>query len=182
VQDRFGVSWQVITGRRSPNGATIAPCLMFSGQQHGKAEAAMHLYTRAFPASGIETLERYTAAEGPEGTVKHARFSLAGQAMVAMDSHISHGFTFNEGLSLQVMCKDQRDVDHYWQALSEGGQPGPCGWLKDRFGVSWQVVPQAIERWMSSTDASARDRAFNAMLKMGKLDIAALEAAFEGRA
>lgn len=180
LQDRFGVSWQVITGRREQPCAVIAPCLMFAGTQHGRAEEAMKLYAGIFPDGRVESVERYSAGEGTEGTIKHGRFVLAGQDMVAMDSYIDHGFTFNEALSLQVMCKDQDEVDHYWAALSEGGEQGPCGWLKDRFGVSWQVVPVGIVEWMTSKDVAARDRAFQAMMSMKKLDIAALQAAFSG--
>jgi predicted 3-demethylubiquinone-9 3-methyltransferase (glyoxalase superfamily) len=180
VRDRFGVSWQVIAGRRAPGGATIAPCMMFAGSQHGRAEEAMRSYTGCFPHGRIESVERYAADEGPAGTVKHGRFVLAGQEMIAMDSHVDHGFTFNEALSLQVMCRDQGEVDHYWRTLAEGGEEGPCGWLKDRFGVSWQVVPDEMPTWMTSGDAAARDRAFQAMLGMRKLDVAALRAAFAG--
>jgi predicted 3-demethylubiquinone-9 3-methyltransferase (glyoxalase superfamily) len=181
VKDRFGVSWQVIAGRRPPGGATIVPCLMFAGPQHGRAETAMRRYAGIFPNSRVDILERYRADEGPEGTVKHGRFALDGQEMIAMDSHVEHGITFNEALSLQVMCEDQDELDRYWAALGDGGQHGPCGWLKDCFGLSWQVVPTAIARWMSSDDTAACDRAFEAMLKMKKLDIAALQRAFEGR-
>jgi predicted 3-demethylubiquinone-9 3-methyltransferase (glyoxalase superfamily) len=180
VKDRFGVSWQVIMMPGARERATIAPCLMFTDAQQGRAEAAMQAYTGIFPDGRIEHMERYTADEGPEGTVKHARFIVDGQEMVAMDSPIAHGMTFNEAISLQVMCKDQDEVDRYWAALSEGGQKGPCGWLKDRFGVSWQVVPSGISGWMSSTDVAARDRAFQAMMGMSKPDIAALQAAFDG--
>lgn len=180
VKDRFGVSWQVIARRRGQSEATIVPCLMFVGAQHGRAEAAMRTYVTIFRDAHIERVERYAAGEGEEGTVKHGRFVLAGQEMVAMDSHINHGFTFNEALSLQVMCKDQDEVDHFWEALAEGGSKGPCGWLKDRFGLSWQVVPTDISGWMASKDTAARDRAFKAMLQMKKLDIAALKRAFDG--
>ena len=158
----------------------IAPCLMFADAQHGKAEQAIQTYTRIFDGR-IEQIERYATGEGPVGTVKHGRFVLAGQPMVAMDSHIEHGFGFNEGLSLQVMCQDQRELDRFWRELSEGGEEGPCGWLKDRYGVSWQVVPEQIISWITSSDAVARDRAFAAVMKMKKLDIAAIEAAYQGR-
>ena len=181
AKDRFGVSWQVMAGRRPESGATIAPCLMFAGAQHGRAGEAIDSYTNIFPGSRVEQVERYAAGEGPEGTIKHGRFQLRGQAFVAMDSHVDHGFTFDEGVSLQVMCDDQDEIDRYWEALSEGGEPGPCGWLRDRFGVSWQVVPREIGRWMSSDDAAARDRAFAAVMQMGKPDVAALRAAFDGR-
>jgi predicted 3-demethylubiquinone-9 3-methyltransferase (glyoxalase superfamily) len=181
VKDRFGVSWQVIAGRRAEGGRTIAPCLMFAGPQHGRAAEAMRLFAGIFPGGRIDSMERYAAGEGPPGTVKHGRFGLAGHEMVAMDSHVDHGVTFNEALSLQVMCEDQDEIDRYWTALSDGGEPGPCGWLKDRFGLSWQVVPTAIAEWMTSTDTAARDRAFEVMLQMKKLDIAALRRAYEGR-
>jgi len=181
VKDRFGVSWQVIAGRRPPGAASIVPCLMFSGPQHGRAEEALRAYAAVFPGGRVEQVERYAAGEGPPGTVKHGRVLLGGQELVAMDSHVAHGTTFNEALSFQVRCEDQGEVDRYWAALGEGGAHGPCGWLKDRFGLSWQVVPAAMDRWMASGDGAARDRAFQAMLKMTKLDIAALQRAYEGR-
>jgi predicted 3-demethylubiquinone-9 3-methyltransferase (glyoxalase superfamily) len=180
VKDRFGVSWQVMAGRRPNGGASITPCLMFAGAQHGRAEEAMSHYAGIFPGGHIESVERYGAGEGPQGTVKHGRFTVAGQTMVAMDSHVDHDVTFNEGVSLQVMCEDQAEVDRYWDALANGGEHGQCGWLKDRFGLSWQVVPTSIAEWMTSTDTAARDRAFEVMLQMNKLDIAALKRAYGG--
>lgn len=181
VQDRFGVSWQVLTGRPAVGGATIVPSLMFVGAQAGRAEEAMRAYVAAFPGSGLDDVARYEEGEGPVGAIKHGRFRLAGQDMIAADSHYPHGFAFNEAVSLQVMCADQREVDHYWSALAEGGgEAGPCGWLKDRFGVSWQVVPRHFEQWLASDDAARRDRVFETLLRMGKPDIATLQAAFEG--
>jgi predicted 3-demethylubiquinone-9 3-methyltransferase (glyoxalase superfamily) len=178
--DRFGVSWQVIAGQRAEGNSRIAPCLMFAGQQHGKAESALRAYAGIFRDARVEAIERYSGAEGPEGSVKHGRITVGGQTLIAMDSHIEHGFTFNEAISLQVMCDDQAEIDRYWSALSEGGEQGPCGWLKDRFGVSWQVVPSSIAEWLTSQDTAARDRAFQAVMKMGKLDIATIQAAFAG--
>jgi predicted 3-demethylubiquinone-9 3-methyltransferase (glyoxalase superfamily) len=180
VMDRFGVSWQVMTRPGAKGDQSIVPCLMFTGAQKGRAYEAMELYASIFPNSRLDDVARYEEDEGPTDSVKHGRFTLAGQRFVAMDSHIEHAFALNEAISLQVMCKDQREVDRYWDALSEGGEKGPCGWLKDRFGLSWQVVPEAMFDWLSSEDVAARDRAFRAMLDMSKLDIAALQAAFEG--
>jgi predicted 3-demethylubiquinone-9 3-methyltransferase (glyoxalase superfamily) len=180
VMDRFGVSWQVMLSA-NPDVATIVPCLMFTGSNLRRAEEAMRFYTEVFPSSRIDAIERYAAGEageGGEGTVKHGRFLLDGQWMVAMDAHGPHGFVFNEALSLQVMCKDQAELDRYWQALSEGGTTSMCGWLKDRFGLSWQVVPESIASWMATKDVAARDRAFAAMMTMKKIDIATLERAF----
>lgn len=180
VQDRFGVSWQVITGR-AESAAMIVPCLMFAGAQHKRAEEAIRMYTSIFAGGRVLRMERYAQGEGPEGTIKHGRFVVAGQEMVAMDSHLDHSSTFSEALSLQVMCADQAEVDRYWAALSEGGEQGPCGWLKDRFGVSWQVAPAQVTEWMTSKDTAARDRAFQAIMGMKKLDLAAIRRAFEGR-
>ncbi len=179
VQDRFGVSWQVILRQAGQLGATIVPCLMFAGAVRGKAEQAMQTYARIFPKGHIESLARYAPGEGPVDWIKHGRFVIAGQEMIAMDSHVVHQDTFNESISLQVMCQDQKEVDRYWAELSEGGKQGPCGWLKDPFGVSWQIVPIGIVDWMTSKDTAAKDRAFQAMLKMTKLEIAELEKAFK---
>jgi predicted 3-demethylubiquinone-9 3-methyltransferase (glyoxalase superfamily) len=177
VQDRYGVSWQVMTGRRAPGSAAIVPCLMFADAQHGRAEEALKAYTAVFPDSRIADIQRYGADRGPQGKVVHGRFVLAGQDFVAMDSHEARGATFNEGLSFQVMCRDQAEIDRTWARLSQGGAPGVCGWLKDAFGLSWQIVPARIADWMASGDAEANDRAFRAMLGMKKLDVAALESA-----
>lgn len=179
VQDRYGVSWQLIAGRRDIGPATIVPCLMFAGAQHGRAAEAIDLYTRIFPGSEVLGLEHYAAGEGPEGTVKHGRFTLSGQEFVAMDAHVTHGLQFDEGVSLQVPCADQAEIDRLWAGLSDGGAPGPCGWLQDRFGLSWQVTPQALATWMSSTDKSASARVYAAVMGMGKLDLAALQHAFD---
>lgn len=180
VADRFGVSWQVIAGQRQSGGQTFVPCLMFAGAQHGRAEEAMRTYARIFPRGKVEVIARYEPGEGPEDTVKHGRVLLGEQELIAMDSHVSHDTTFNEALSLQVMCDDQSEVDRYWDALGEDGEHGPCGWLKDRFGVSWQVVPKGMTEWICSKDSAARDRAFAAVMNMKKLDVAAIERAFRG--
>lgn len=180
VQDRFGVSWQVIQGRREGVAQKIVPSLMFSGARHGRAEEAMHFYLGVFESSRMRDVSRYATEEGPEGAVKHGRFVLAGQDFVAMDAHGDHPFGFDEGISLQVLCEDQAEIDRYWAALTEGGEEGPCGWLKDRFGLSWQVASAGLAELVASGDAAAYGRAFRAMLGMRKLDIAALRAAHAG--
>lgn len=179
VQDRFGVSWQVMLARDGQAPA-IVPALMFSGATFGKARAALHQYAEVFPAGRILMDQPLPEGSVPAGGMMYGRALLDGQDLVAMDSPQEHAFGFDEGLSLQVYCHDQAEVDHFWEQLGAGGEHGPCGWLKDRFGISWQVVPEAIGHWMSSTDSAARDRAFAAMMAMGKLDIVALEAAFRG--
>ena len=178
--DRFGVSWQVMFDPETPAPA-IAPGLMFHGAQFGNASTAMETFCGIFPNSRITRTQRDDANEDGAATVKEGRFVLAGQNMVAMDSPGEHAFTFNEAVSLQVLCDGQAALDHYWQALSDGGAPGQCGWLQDRFGISWQVVPKRWADWLGSgADAAARDRVFKAMLPMTKLDLATLERAFAG--
>jgi predicted 3-demethylubiquinone-9 3-methyltransferase (glyoxalase superfamily) len=180
VSDRFGFSWQVMVPRSPVERVAIAPCLMFSDDRHGRAEEAMRAYAEIFPESQVQSIVRYEAGEGPTDTVKHGRVTLAGKTFVAMDSHAPHGFAFNEAISFQVMCHDQTEVDRYYTALSHGGAESRCGWLKDRFGLSWQIVPVDMPRWMTGGDRAARDRAFQAMMTMKKLDIAAMEKAFRG--
>lgn len=181
VRDRFGVTWQVLLVEEKPR-ATLLPCLMFVGKKLGKAAEAMALYTEVFEGGRVLASEHYAEGEGPTHLLKHGRCELAGQELVAFDAHGEHPFDFDEALSLQIMCEDQRQIDHYWQALTEGGgEEGPCGWLKDPFGVSWQVVPRAMNEWMTSSDTKARDRAFAALMKMKKLDVTALKTAFEGK-
>lgn len=181
VQDRFGVPWQL---NAAPRPQKIAPCLMFVGTQCGRAEEAMQRYTEIFADSGIETVARWEAGEQPnaEGTVKHAVFSLAGQELRAMDSALDHDFGFNESISLQVHCDTQGEIDHYWERLADGGDPAArrCGWLKDRFGVSWQIVPTALPEMLRDPDPLRVARVTRAFLQMQKFDLGALQHAFEG--
>jgi len=180
VQDRFGVSWQIIAERPAFTGARIVPCLMFTGAQEGRAESAIAYFSQVFSKAQTLSLERYGAGEGPVTSVKHARFTLDGDEFVAMDAPGPQAFTFNEALSLSVRCEDQARVDELWGHLCDGGAPGRCGWLKDRFGLSWQIVPEALVRMQTQGDGAARGRMFASMLTMSKLDVAVLERAFVG--
>lgn len=181
VQDRFGVAWQLIA---APRPRKIAPCLMFVGDQCGRAGEAMQRYTEIFSNSGIESIARWEAGEQPnaEGTVKHAVFWLAGQEFRAMDSALAHDFTFNEAVSLQVSCDSQEEIDHYWDRLADGADPAAqrCGWLKDRFGVSWQIVPTALPEMLRDPDPLRVARVTQAFLQMRKFDIGVLRRAFDG--
>ena len=154
---------------------TQIPCLWFDGQ----AEQAAAHYTAIFPNSEILGVSRYGPdMPGPEGQVLTVDFSLDGQRYVGLNG--GPQFTFNEAISFQIMCADQDEVDHYWNRLSDGGEEGPCGWLKDRFGVSWQVVPTRMQELIDDPDAGRAHRAMQAMLRMGKLEIAELERAADG--
>lgn len=177
--DKYGVTWQLFLGGRQQK---IAPCLMFTQSVAGKAEEAMKLYMSLFPNSKVELLERYQPGEhDKEGTVKHARFTLDGQEFIAMDSSIPHAFTFNEAVSLVVGCDTQAEIDRLWNALSARKESEQCGWLKDKYGVSWQITPANIGKLMSDKDPKKSERAMQAMLKMKKLDIRKLQEAAEGK-
>jgi predicted 3-demethylubiquinone-9 3-methyltransferase (glyoxalase superfamily) len=160
---------------------TLAPCLWFDDQ----AEAAVELYTSVFPNSRVVRVTRY-GREGfdlhgrPEGSVMTIDFELDGHALTALNG--GPHFTLNEAISLQVYCDTQAEVDHYWTRLGEGGDPKAqqCGWLKDRFGVSWQVIPRASLDLFGDPESAASQRAMRALLRMEKLDLAALQRAYDG--
>jgi predicted 3-demethylubiquinone-9 3-methyltransferase (glyoxalase superfamily) len=159
----------------------ITPCLWFDSQ----AEEAARFYTGIFQNSRIVAMTRYGDA-GREvhgraaGTVMTVEFELNGQPFTALNG--GPHFTFNEAVSFQVMCRTQEEVDHYWKRLGEGGDPRAqqCGWLKDKYGLSWQVVPTGMVEILNDPDREKADRAMEAMLKMKKLDIAELQRAFDG--
>ena len=157
----------------------ITPCLWFDRQ----AEEAARLYTGLFPDSRIDSVDQAPAdtPSGPKGTVLTVAFTLGGRSFVALNG--GPEFKFNEAISLQIDCADQAEVDRYWDALLEGGgEESVCGWLKDRFGVSWQVIPRRLLEMTASPDREAAGRALEAMLKMVKIDIATLEEAYAGKA
>ena len=173
--DAFGVSWQ-LSLERTPQ--KISPYLMFVGEQSGRAGEAIQFYTSLFPHSGANLVERYGKDQGePEGHVMHARFSLAGQQFIAMDSSMGHAFAFTPAISFFVNCETQDEIDHFWDALCQGGHPEQCGWLSDRFGISWQIVPTILAELTGGPDAQRAARVTQAMLKMIKLDIEALQSA-----
>jgi predicted 3-demethylubiquinone-9 3-methyltransferase (glyoxalase superfamily) len=154
---------------------TTVPCLWFDGQ----AEQAAEHYIGIFPNSKILGVTRYGPdAPQPEGSVLTVEFSLDGQRYIGLNG--GPQFTFSEAISFQILCTDQDEVDHYWRRLAEGGEQGPCGWLKDRFGVSWQVVPTVLLDLVKDPDPGRAQRATEAMLGMGKIDIDALRRAAEG--
>ena len=145
-----------------------------------RAEDAVNLYVSLFPNSRITATTRYgDAGPGPKGSVMTVAFELDGREYVALNG--GPHFTFTDGVSLLVTCETQEELDRYWAKLSEGGQEVQCGWLKDRFGLSWQVVPSALGQYLSDPDRERSGRVFAALMKMKKLDIAGLKRAYEGR-
>jgi predicted 3-demethylubiquinone-9 3-methyltransferase (glyoxalase superfamily) len=152
----------------------ITPWLWFDTE----AEEAAKFYTSVFPNSKIGEISRYgSAGPRPEGMVLTVAFELEGQDFVALNG--GPDFKFNEAVSFLVDCEGQDEVDRYWETLSEGGEKGPCGWLKDRFGLSWQIVPRRLEELLSDPDRERSQRVMAAMLKMGKIEIDELERAAE---
>jgi predicted 3-demethylubiquinone-9 3-methyltransferase (glyoxalase superfamily) len=184
VQDRFGLSWQLILtdpeGEARPD---IVPSLMFVGELCGKAEEAMKFYVSQFEDSKLGVLHRYGPGQEPdkEGTVTFADFKLRDLWFAIMDSARQHDFTFNEAVSFIVHCKDQAEIDRYWKRLSAVPESEQCGWLKDKYGVSWQIVPTAMNDMLATKDQAALDRVTQAFLKMKKFDLAELQRAFEGK-
>ena len=157
----------------------IAPCLWFNGQ----AEEAAKLYTSLLPDSRIDKVTRSPADNPSEaaGEVLTVDFTVAGQRFIGLNG--GPDFTFSEAISFSIDCADQAEVDRYWDALiADGGEPSQCGWLKDRFGLSWQVVPRQMNEMLQSSDREAAGRAMEAMLKMTKLDIKQLQIAYDGTA
>jgi predicted 3-demethylubiquinone-9 3-methyltransferase (glyoxalase superfamily) len=151
---------------------TITPCLWFDTE----GEDAARFYTSVFPNAKITKIARYgSAGPRPEGTVMTVDFELDGQEFMALNG--GPDFTFNEAISFQVLCESQHDVDAYWSKLSDGGEEGPCGWLKDRFGVSWQIVPTVLPKLLDDPDAAKSQRVMRAMMRMKKIQIDELEQA-----
>ncbi len=143
-------------------------------------DAALALYTRLIPGSSIEWTSTLPAdsPSGPAGSVKMAGFTLGGQSYQAIECPQIAPFTYS--FSIMVECEDQAEIDRLWQALGEGGQFQPCGWLRDRWGLNWQIAPKAMKDWIDDSDRARARRVAEAMLKMGKIDIAALQAAAAG--
>jgi len=181
IQDQYGLTWQLIlsdpTGEPRP---FIVPSLMFTGAVAGRAEEAIDFYTSVFPDAKRGNVARYPAGMEPdrEGTLMFADFMLENQWFAAMDSAHEHNFGFNEAISLLVRCETQSEIDDYWGKLSAVPEAEQCGWLKDRFGVSWQVVPAEMDRMMSEGSPEQIASVTQAFLPMKKFDLAELQRAY----
>ncbi len=184
VQDKYGLSWQLILtkpeGEKRP---AIIPSLLFVKNMCGKAEEASDFYLSVFKDTKRGTVARYPAGMEPdkEGTLMFTDFKLEDMWFAAMDSARMHDFSFNEAVSFIVHCDTQEDIDYYWEKLSAVPEAEQCGWLKDQYGVSWQIVPTMMNEMMSSNNKEATARVTQAFLKMKKFDIAQLREAYEGK-
>ena len=179
LQDRYGVPWQLMFGAQAQQ--KITPTLMFTGAQAGRTEEAINFYTSVFDDSSVGMIMRYGGDQEPEkeGTINYAQFELEGQPFAAMDSARPHGFAFNEAISLLVHCDTQEEIDKYWERLSADPRAEQCGWLKDKFGVSWQVTPQAMETMLSSDDPKKIAAVTAAFLQMKKFDLRKLQEVYD---
>jgi predicted 3-demethylubiquinone-9 3-methyltransferase (glyoxalase superfamily) len=183
IQDKYGLSWQLILS--DPKGEErpfIVPSLMFVGAVCGKAEEAINFYLSVFKDSKMGAMHRYSTGQEPDepGTVMFADFMLLGQWFATMDSAREHHFAFNEGVSFMVNCDTQEEIDYYWGKLSAVPEAEQCGWLKDKYGLSWQIVPTAMDEMMKNASDEQMARVTEAFPKMKKFDIAKLKEAYEG--
>ncbi len=183
ISDRYGVSWQLILS--DPQGdprPTIVPSLLFTGGVCGKAAEAREFYISVFDDSEHGQSVPYPEGSEPEepGTTMFSDFRLADGWFAAMDSGRDHRFGFNEAVSLMISCSDQQEIDHYWERLSAVPEAEQCGWLKDRYGVSWQVVPAVMGEMMTQGTREQVDRVARAFMPMKKFDLAALRVAYQG--
>ena len=171
INDKFGISWQIALGNLSDVGQKITPSLMLTDKQYGRADEAIAHYSSIFKNVKVDGILRYSANELPdqEGKVKHAQLALNDQKFMIMESAAPHNFTFTEGISLTIHCETQKEIDYYWEKLTESGAESMCGWLKDKFGVSWQIIPNVLNKIMS--DPAKAGKAAQAFMSMRKLNI-----------
>lgn len=184
VQDKYQVHWQLIF-REQDNAEVVTqkiiPALMFSGESIGRAEEAMKFYVNTFRDSKVNAVEFYEPGENPEpkARVKHARFTIDGLQLAISDGN--GNFDFEQAISFMVLCNDQAEVDFFWNALTaDGGKEIQCGWLTDKFGVPWQVVPSSFEKFMREGTTEQIARVQKAFMSMKKFEIAVLELAYNG--
>lgn len=179
VSDKYGVSWQLIlVDRDVPQ--KIMPSLMFTQAQTGKAEEAMQFYMSVFPDSKQGMVSHYEADQAPghEGQLAYGECTLLGQPVGFMDSGMDQDFGFNEAVSLEVRCETQEEIDAYWEKLSAVPESEACGWLKDKYGVSWQITPTSMKDMMEHGTPEQLERVMGALMPMKKLDVAELERAY----
>jgi predicted 3-demethylubiquinone-9 3-methyltransferase (glyoxalase superfamily) len=184
VQDRYGLSWQLIyTNPEGEERPLIVPSLLFVGEIYGRAEEASDFYLSLFKDTGRGAIARYPAGMEPdkEGTIMFTDFKLEGQWFAAMDSGREHGYSFNEAISFMVYCENQEDIDYYWEKLSAVPEAEQCGWLKDKYGLSWQIVPAIMDKMMQNQDSERLARVTQAFLKMKKFDLSVLQRAYDGK-
>lgn len=183
IQDKYGLSWQLmLTNPEGEERPPIIPFLLFVGDKCGNAEEALKFYLSVFKNAKQGLIARYPKGMEPdkEGTIMFSDFLLEDQWFAAMDSAHEHKFNFNEAISFMVYCDTQEEIDYYWEKLSAVPEAEQCGWLKDKFGVSWQIVPTEMDEMMSKSTPEQLARVTKAFLKMKKFDLVELQKAYNG--
>ncbi len=182
VQDQYGLSWQLMLIDHGQTVQKITPNLLFSNDACGKTEEAVSYYAEVFKNSEIGTISRYKEGEAvsPKAKINYAAFKLNGMAFSAMDNGFEVDFGFNEAFSLMLNCENQQEIDYFWDKLSAVPEAEQCGWVKDKFGVSWQIVPSIMDEMMTSGDRDKTQRVTEAFLKMKKFDVKVLQRAYDG--
>ena len=172
IKDKFDMTWQLIYTTTATYNQKIMMSMLFVGEQFGKGEEAMRYYTSIFPNSNVisaKIIEEGRPEPAVAGTLEFGQFNLDNEKFVAMDGAGEHKFQFNEGLSFVVECDTQEEIDNYWDTLTKDGSESMCGWLKDKYGVSWQIIPSILSKLMSNAEKAPR--VIEAFLKMKKFDI-----------
>lgn len=179
LQDKFGLSWQISVAAQTEQ--KIVPSLLFVGDKAGKAEEAMNFYASVFKGAHVDNVYRYGEDQAPNTPemVMYGDMTMEGQKLAVMDSADEHAFTFNEAVSFMVNCETQAEIDYYWEKLSAVPEAEQCGWLKDKYGVSWQITPTILNEFADQGEAA--DRMMAVFMNMKKIDIAALKAAYDGK-
>lgn len=182
VQDRYGLSWQLMLTDNDQTIQKITPNLLFSNEACGKAEEAVRYYTEIFKNSKIGIISRYGdgEAQSPKAKINYATFKLCGIDFSAMDNGFDVDFGFNEAFSMIINCENQQEIDYFWDNLSAVPEAEACGWVKDKFGISWQIVPKIMSEMMNSGNREKIQRVTESFLKMKKLDLAVLQKAYDG--
>jgi len=175
LQDKYGISWQISIGQKESLKNVIMPSMLFVGGNFGRADEAINFYNSLFENSEICVIVHAPKGENESGQkVLYSQFNLNGSEFIIMENEFEHAFNFNEAISFAVNCKGQKEVDYFWDKFIEEGTESMCGWLKDKFGVSWQIVPEELHKALGNPDPAKAQKAMQAMLKMKKIIIADL--------
>lgn len=178
LQDKFGVNWQFMLEDPDVIQERVIPMIFFTGDRHGQSEDAMKFYTAVFGNAEIQGVLYYGSENTyAQGLIQHAQFLLEDQSFMTMDSGVENDFPFNEAISFLIYCENQEEIDYYWNKLSQGGEEQPCGWLKDKFGLSWQVVPKGINAMLERLEDAEAEKVMKAFFKMKKIDTERLKKA-----
>ena len=182
ISDKYGLNWQIMLVEDINEHEKIRPCLLFGAEVCGRAQEAIEYYQEVFLESKVGYINHYLqgSANDPRAKINYAELNISGTEMVLMDHGYGGDVAFNEAFSFMIPCEDQKEIDYYWEKLSYVPEAESCGWIKDQFGVSWQIIPKMLNEWLAKGTDEEKSRITQAFLKMKKFDIAALESAKNG--